>query len=102
MRRLVLLYLILWSQIAASQATASKYYSQSQPDTSTYIQEYQDVLDYATNNGIKHPSNRVKSIQNNLMIDLVNSGVYQYLRNFTLPSNPTAGGALYVMNGDHL
>ena len=80
MKKLVLFCLILWSQIAASQATASKYYSQSQPDTATYIREYQDVLDYATANGITHPPVQVKQFDNLLMTYLVNSGAYDSLR----------------------
>ena len=94
MKRLVLLSLILWSQIAASQATASKYYSYPiSADTGQYIAEYQAVLAYADSNGIEKPSDNVKEAQNQFMSYLVSSGVYATLK-------ARKFGALYVTLGD--
>jgi len=93
MKKLIIAILIFFSQIGFAQK-ATQYYSQSQPDTATYIREYQDVLDYAAANSITAPSDRIKIIQNKQMRSLVDSGVYAHFNSYEL------GAGIYVMNGD--
>lgn len=97
MKKLIVLF--LFSASLSAQNYASRYYSYP-VNTSPYSPEYQAVLDYATANGIKQPSDRVKRIQDNHMIELVQSGFYTALKNFRLPSQPNKAGAYWVMNGD--
>lgn len=95
MRKLLILILCLASQFAIGQVLASKYYSYpiENPDTGVYSPQYQQVLTYATNNGIKHPSDNVKDVQDDLMRYLVSSGIYNTLRNRKF-------GAMYITLGD--
>jgi len=94
MRILTGLILILWSQFAAGQYYASRYFSSvSNNDTGVYSPQYQEVLTYATNNGIEQPSANVKDVQDDFMRYLVSSGIYNTLRNRKF-------GALYVTLGD--
>jgi len=87
--------LILWSQYATAQSYyASRYFNvTTQADTGLYSDEYQEVLTYATNNGIETPDDNVKEFQDDFMRYLVSSGIYSALRNRKF-------GALYVTVGD--
>jgi hypothetical protein len=47
-----------------------------------FIQQYQDVLDYAVAEGYTLPSSAVQSLQNTLVTDLVSEGIWSKLKSF--------------------